>query len=181
MMGANSHIVIYPVNNKNELNMVCILREKKFDPLRIKDLINKKVLNQNPNLKNLFEGDLKSYPLYSTSKLTPSSNKKVFYLGDAFHGFLPTIAQGASQSIESAYELFNLLKEDNKSAQKIYFTNRSERVKIIKKRSDINFFAFHFSNSFLQTIRNMILKHLVKNQIFISHYLGEVYRKSKYF
>ena len=34
---------------------------------------------------------------------------KVFYLGDAFHTLLPTMAQGASQSIEDAYELSLLL------------------------------------------------------------------------
>ena len=79
--------------------------------------------------------------------------KKVFYLGDAFQGLLPTMAQGASQSIEGAYELFNLLKENNKDAHNIYFRNRSERVRIIKKRSDLNFFAFHISNSIIKKVR----------------------------
>ena len=35
-MGSNVHLVIYPINNKNELNLVCIIREKKFDPDNIK-------------------------------------------------------------------------------------------------------------------------------------------------
>ena len=119
-MGSNITI-IYPVNKKNELNLVCIVREKNFDPNNVKKLIGKKILNQNKNLELLFQGNLKSLPLYSTKTSTPSSNKKVFYLGDAFHGFLPSMAQGASQSIESAYELFNLLKNNNQNAHNIYF------------------------------------------------------------
>ena len=177
IMGSNLHLIIYPINNKNELNIVCIIREKKFDPDSIKDLINKKVFSQNLNLKDLFQGDLKSWPLYSMNTAPPSSNKKVFYLGDAFHGLLPTMAQGASQSIEGAYDLFNLIKENNKDAHNIYFKNRLTRLKTIKRRSNFNFFVFHISNSLIQKVRNIILKCLVKNKKFISRYLGEVYNK----
>ena len=176
MMGSNTHLVIYPINNINELNLVCIIREKKFNPDSIKDLINKKVLSQNSNLKYLFQGDLKFWPLYSSNTILPSSNKKVFYIGDAFHGLLPTMAQGASQSIESAYELFNLLKENDENAHNIYFKNRSRRVKIVKKRSDFNLFVFHISNPFLKKVRNIILKKLVKSKRFINSYLSEVYK-----
>ena len=176
IMGSNVHLVIYPINNKNEFNLVCIVREKNFDPDNLQSLLNKKVFSQNSNLKNLFKGDVKSWPLYSTNNVLSSSNKKIFYLGDAFHGFLPTMAQGASQSIEGAQDLFNLLKDNNENAHNIYFKNRSRRVKIIKKKSDFNFFIFHISNPFIKKVRNIILKKLVKNKIFINNYLGEVYK-----
>ena len=176
IMGSNVHLVIYPINNKNELNLVSIIREKKFDPDSTNDLINKKVLSQNLNFKDLFQGDLKSWPLYTSNTALPSSNKKVFYLGDAFHGLLPTMAQGASQSIEGAHVLFNLLKENNEDAHNIYFKNRLTRVKTIQKRSNFNFFAFHISNPLVKKVRNMILKRLVKNKRFIDSYLGEVYK-----
>ena len=133
-------------------------------------------MSQNQNLKNLFEGNLKSWPLYSTQKILPSKNRKVFYLGDAFYGFLPTMAQGASQSIEGAFELFTLFKENNKDASNIYFKKRLQRTKLIKKRSDFNFFVFHISNSMIRTIRNAILKRLVKRKDFISSYLGRIYK-----
>ena len=175
-MGADTHIVIYPINNKNQLNVVCVVREKNFDPDNIKNLINKKVLSQNKNLEYLFQGDLKSWPLYSQDTSSPSANKKVFYLGDAFHGFLPTMAQGASQSIEGANELLNLLKNNNENAHDLYFKNRSKKVKIVKRRSNLNFFIFHISNLIMQKIRNSVLKRLVKNQNFIRKYLGEIYK-----
>ena len=175
-MGSNLHLVIYPINQKNELNLVCIIRDKKYDPDNIKSLIERKLLIQNPNLKDLFQDDLKSWPLYSTSKVVPSSNSKVFYIGDAFNGFLPTLAQGGGQSIESAYELFNLIKNHNPDASNVYFKTRSKRVKIIKRRSDFNFFVFHFSSSVMQKIRNIFLKFLVKRKGFINSYLGTVYK-----
>jgi salicylate hydroxylase len=176
LLGANTHIVIYPMNNKNEFNMVCIIRCNEYEPDKIKSLIEKKVLNQNLNLKKLFEGEIKSWPLYSTPKIIPSYNKKVFYIGDAFNGFMPTLAQGAGQSIESAYEIFNLLKQDKLDAPGIYFEKRAKRARIVRKRSNLNFFAFHFSNPLMQEIRNTILKFLIKKNFFINRYLGKVYK-----
>ena len=32
MMGKNCHMVIYPVNKSRELNLICVVREKKYDP-----------------------------------------------------------------------------------------------------------------------------------------------------
>ena len=175
MMGKNCHIVIYPLNQNKELNLVCIIRDKKYDPDNIKTLVNK-VVTQNSNLEKVFEGDLKSWPLYFTPKILPSSNSKVFYIGDAFNGFLPTLAQGAGQSIESAHELFNLIKDDKAEIQNTYFKERSRRAKIVKRRSNINFFAFHFSSSIMQTLRNFFMKFLVKRKSFVNSYLGTVYK-----
>ena len=175
-MGSNLHLVIYPINQKNELNLVCIIRDKKYDPNNVKSLIERKLITQNSNFKDLFETDLQSWPLYSTSKILPSSINKVFYIGDAFNGFLPTMAQGAGQSIESAYELFNLIKDENLDASNIYFKKRFERTTAVKRRSNFNFFAFHFSSSFTQKIRNFFLKFLVKKKYFINSYLGSVYK-----
>ena len=175
MMGKNCHIVIYPVNQNKELNLVCIIRDKKYDPDNIKTLVNK-VVTQNSNLEKVFEGNLKSWPLYFTPKILPSTNSKVFYIGDAFNGFLPTLAQGAGQSIESAHELFNLIKDDKAEIQNTYFKERSRRAKIVKRRSNINFFAFHLSSSIMQTLRNFFMKFLVKRKSFVNSYLGTVYK-----
>jgi len=176
MMGGNTHIVFYPINKKKELNMVCIIRSKKYDPDNIKSLIEEGVLKQNPSLKKLFDNDIKSWPLYFTPNILPSTNKKVFYIGDAFNGFLPTMAQGAGQSIESAHEIFTLLQKNKLDKNNTYFEVRSKRAKIIRKRSNFNFFAFHFSSSIMQKIRNIFLKFLVKRKTFIRGYLGKVYK-----
>ena len=176
IMGKNCHLVIYPINKNSELNLVCIIRDKKYDPKNIKNLIEKKVLSQNSNLRNFFEGNLESWPLYSTPNILPSSNSKVFYIGDAFNGSLPTLAQGAGQSIESAYELFNLLKEEKLGVKNIYFQERYKKAIIVRKRSNLNFFAFHFSSSIMQNIRNFFMKFLIKRKSFINSYLGTIYK-----
>ena len=176
MMGGNTHIVFYPINKKKELNMVCIIRSKKYDPDNIKSLIEEVVLKQNPSLKKLFENNIKSWPLYFTPNILPSTNKKVFYIGDAFNGFLPTLAQGAGQSIESAHEIFTLLQKGKLDKNNTYFEERSRRAKIVRKRSNFNFFTFHFSSSIMQKIRNIFLKFLVKRKTFIRGYLGKVYK-----
>jgi 2-polyprenyl-6-methoxyphenol hydroxylase-like FAD-dependent oxidoreductase len=176
MLGSNSHIVLYPINKKKELNMVCIMRCKKYEPDNIKQLVQEIVLKQNPKLKNIFEDEIKTWPLYFTPKIIPSSNKKVFYIGDAFNGFLPTLAQGAGQSIESAFEIHNLLTKDKLDKENNYFEIRSKRAKIIRSRSNFNFFAFHFSSKIMQNIRNLFLKFLVKRRFFVKSYLGKVYK-----
>ena len=175
ILGGNCHIVIYPINQKKELNLVCIMRCKKYDPDSTKQLIQNLVLKQNPNFKNIFDNEIKTWPLYFTPKIQPSSNKKVFYIGDAFNGFLPTLAQGAGQSIESAFEIFNLLTKDRLDKENNYFENRSKRAQIIRSRSNFNFFAFHFSSKVMQNIRNLFLKFLVKRRFFVKRYLGKVY------
>ncbi len=175
MMGKNCHVVIYPINKNKELNVVCIIREKKYDPDNIKSLVNR-VIAQNSDLEKVFDRDLKSWPLYFTPQILPSTNSKVFYIGDAFNGFLPTLAQGAGQSIESAYELFNLIQDDKAEIQNTYFQERSRRAKIVRRRSNINFFVFHFSSSIMQEIRNFFMKFLVQRKSFISSYLGTVYK-----
>ncbi len=176
IMGKNCHLVVYPINKKKELNLVCVIRDKKYDPNNIKYLIDQ-VVKQNSIFGKILNQDLKSWPLYSTSKIYPSTNNKVFYIGDAFNGFLPTLAQGAGQSIESAYELFNLIKKDSQAdIQNIYFKTRLKRAEIVKKRSNINFFIFHFSSSIMQLIRNFFMKFLIKRKSFIKSYLGTVYK-----
>jgi salicylate hydroxylase len=176
MLGNKSHIVLYPINKKKEINMVCIIRCKKYDPDKTKQLVQEIVLKQNPKLKNIFDNEIKTWPLYFSPKILPSTNKKVFYIGDAFNGFLPTLAQGAGQSIESAFEIFNLLKNDKLDKENNYFEIRSKRAKIIRSRSNFNFFAFHFSSTVAQKIRNLLLKFLVKRKFFVKRYLGKVYK-----
>ena len=176
MLGSNSHIVLYPINKKKELNMVCIMRCKKYEPDNVKQLVQEIILKQNPKFKNIFENEIKTWPLYFTPKIIPSSNKKVFYIGDAFNGFLPTLAQGAGQSIESAFEIFNLLTKDKLDKENNYFEIRSKRAKIIRNRSNFNFFAFHFSSKIMQNVRNLFLKFLVKRKFFVKRYLGKVYK-----
>jgi len=176
IMGSDAHLVLYPTNQRKEINLVCIIRRKSEDNDSIKKILENTILKENKNLVNLFKGDLKSWPIYTSGKPIKSIYKKVLYIGDAFYTFPPTMAQGASQAIETANEIFELVSGNHADIQNEYFKNRVERTNLINKRSKFNYFGFHISNPLLKIFRNKVLKILVKNKNFINSYLGKVYK-----
>ncbi len=178
IMGSDVHLVLYPVNQQKVINLVCLIRTKSEnnDSNSIREILENSIFKQNKNLVNLFRGDLKSWPIYVTNKFIKSVYKNVFYAGDAFYTFPPTMAQGASQAIESANEIFNLISINHADMQNEYFKNRLGRINLINKRSKFNYFGFHISNPFVKFLRNQILKLLVKNESFINNYLGKVFK-----
>ena len=131
-MYPNAHLVLYPVN-ESEYNFVATIRNE----FNTSDENNREFLNnilKKNNLNILFDKNLSFWPIYTSHKPTVSKYKNIFYLGDALYTFPPTMAQGASQSIESADELFKIFVEDNNNKQDIYFVNRLDRVKDSKQK-----------------------------------------------
>ena len=173
-------MIAYAVNIKHELNLVAIIRKSLNDESffnnkeNIRQFIKNSIIQKNSEFKNLFDNieNIKCFPTFASDKICRFNQKNTFFLGDAFYALLPTFAQGASQSIESAYELFNTLNENN---LKKYFNNRVERIKMINRRSKLNYFIFHLSNPFFVFIRNLILKMVVNNKFFLNKYLSQIY------
>ena len=178
VMLKNAHIVIYPINQKVDLNLVCIIRQKLTNNIDLEQLIKKEILSQNKSLENLFKNKLEYWPIYITKKPSKSIYKNLFYLGDAFYTFPPTMAQGASQSIEAANELFNLISQDTKEIQSLYLQKRLEKTKLINSRSKLNYYSFHLSNPILVKVRNVILKKITKSNKFLNSYLGNIYQQT---
>ena len=174
-MSSKAHLVSYPVNDSGDINVVCVLRKKLNGKKSIEQLLGEKFFNKNKHLSSLFKKDLKSWSIYTSSKPAKSILKKVFYIGDAFYTFPPTLAQGASQSIESAKELYDLLINNNQNIENIYFEKRFKKTNMINNRSKLNYLVFHFSNPFLKILRNQFLKRLIKSKSFINRYLGKIY------
>ena len=181
-LGSNLHTVSYPIDSMGQFNFISILR-KKFSNSELSDYslfektdfissilseISKQV---DPDIiKNL--KDIKCFPVFVSSEIHQPINKNTFLIGDAFFTFPPTFAQGASQSIEVAHELYkNLENKDNQ-----FNVERIERTKMIDQKSKFNYFVFHFSNPLLVWIRNTLMKYLVKNNKFINSYLGKIYK-----
>jgi len=176
IMFPNAHIVIYPINKKNEFNLVCTVRQKSLKNKDINSIIKKEILSKNKSLDNLFKGHLESWPVYTTKKPSKSTYDNLFYLGDAFYTFPPTMAQGASQAIEGANELFNLLSKDTKEIQSLYFQGRLEKTRLINSRSQLNYFSFHLSNPLMIQIRNFMLKKITKSEKLLDKYLRNIYQ-----
>ena len=181
-LGSNLHSVSYPINKGSQFNFVCILR-KKFTTKELSDhsLFEKKgfissVLYEiskqiDPHIvKNL--KDIRCFPIFVSSKVHQPANKNTFLIGDAFFTLPPTFAQGASQSIEVAHELYKNLEGENNQ----FNNERIKRTKMINLKSKFNYFAFHLSNPAIVWIRNIIMSYLVKNEKFINNYLGKIYK-----
>ncbi|MDC1033113.1 FAD-dependent monooxygenase [Candidatus Pelagibacter sp.] len=181
-LGADFHYVIYPVDNKNEvLNFIGVLKHK----LTSNELNNYSLFNEEHFIRGIKSklqkktsvsildnlNNIKCFPIFvSKSFYKPDSN--IFLVGDAFFVFPPSFAQGASQSIEGASELFNCIINNKNN----FYYKRVKKVKMVNNRSKLNQFVFHLSNPIIVFFRNLGLKMLTKNKKFLENYLGKIYK-----
>ena len=181
-LGPNFHFVVYPVNQNKEFNFISVIRKRLTedeifsrslfkDNIFINSLLNQISSKSNNNLIEKVK-DVKCFPIFVSKKLKIPHSKNIFLIGDAFYSFPPSFAQGASQSIEAANELFNNLKKNSSN----YLKKRILKTKQINSRSSLNHLAFHLSNPINIFFRNIILKYLSKNKNFLENYLGKIYK-----
>ncbi len=179
-LGADFHCVVYPINNNKNCNFIGILKHK----LSSNEQENHNLFTESSFVKNIklklsqkvsqsFLQSLQNIQLFPifVSKNLYNPPKNIFLLGDAFFAFSPSFAQGASQSIEGANELYECLINNNN-----FYDIRLKRVKMINSRSNFNQFAFHLSNPIMTTFRNIFLKLLTNNKKFLQSYLGKIYK-----
>ena len=181
-LGSNLHSVVYPVNQNGQFSFITILRKK----LNSKELTNYSLFNSEEHVSSaLFEmskqvdsniienlKDIKCFPIFASTEIFQPKNKNTYIIGDAFFAFPPTFAQGASQSIEVAHELYKNFENENGQFNK----ERIKRTKMIDRKSRFNYFAFHLSNPLMIFVRNLLMRYLVKNRKFINSYLGKIYK-----
>ena len=181
-LGSDFHHVIYPVNPNGDLNFIAIMKyqlsieEQKNYSLFSDNSFIKKVLEKFPSKNKSYLDDLKElkiFPVFVSENFYKLQNNNIHFIGDAFFAFPPSFAQGASQSIEGAYDLFKSIENSTESN---FFKNRVNKTKMVNIRSKFNQFAFHLSNPLTIFFRNIFLKRLVKNKRFLESYLGKVYR-----
>ena len=181
-MGSDFHFIIYPVNQNNEFNFISIIKKK----ISKEEILSNNFFESNEFLKSLSEEiyeksslnlkgkleNIKSFPIFVSEKFESINYKNIFLVGDALFSFPPSFAQGASQSIESSKEVFDVIVNSSYN----YYEKRSKKIKEVNWRSKLNYFAFHLSNPIAIFLRNIILKILVSNKNFLENYLGRIYR-----
>ena len=181
-LGPDFHYVIYPVNQNGDLNFVAIMKYKlNKEEQNNHSLFNdanfiKRILNNVPIEMREFIDEIKKlkiYPVFVSDSFFQTKNNNMYLIGDAFFAFPPSFAQGASQSIESAYELFLSIENNTESN---YFKNRVNKTRMVNNRSKLNQFVFHLSNPITRFFRDIFLKRLVKNKKFLENYLGKIYK-----
>ncbi len=180
-LGSDFHQVIYPVTQNGDLNFIAIMRyeltleqQKNYSLFKENSFI-RKVLEKVPKEnKEFFDKikELKIFPVFVSKDFFKTNNDKINFIGDAFFAFPPSFAQGASQSIESAYELYKSIENNSEGN---FFKNRVIKTKMVNKRSKLNQFAFHLSNPVAIFFRNIFLKKFIKNKKFLNSYLGKIY------
>ena len=181
-LGSDLHSVVYPVNQHGQFNFIAILRKNlnrkelaDYNSFSSKEFVSSALFEISKQvdsniIKNL--KDIMCFPVFVSTEISQPKNKNTYIIGDAFFTFPPTFAQGASQSIEVAYELYKNFENKNDQFNK----DRIKRTKMINRKSRFNYFAFHLSNPLMSFIRNLLMKYLVKNNKFINNYLGEIYK-----
>jgi len=180
-LGSDFHNVIYPVAQNEDLNFIAIIKYY----LSINDQQNYSLFNDEHFIKKILESapkeskkffdqikELKIFPVFVSENFFKIKNNNIHLIGDAFFAFPPSFAQGASQSIEGAYELFKSIENNTESN---FFQNRVNKTKMVNIRSRFNQFAFHLSNPLTVLFRNVFLKILVRNKKFLKFYLGKIY------
>ena len=181
-LGSDFHHVIYPVNVNGDLNFIAIMKyslsekEQKNYSLFSDNFFIEKVLEKIPLKNETFLNNLKElkiFPVFVSNNFFQMKNRNIHLIGDAFFALPPSFAQGASQSIESAYELFESIENDTKGN---FFKKRVTKTKMVNNRSKLNQFVFHLSNPLTIFFRNIILKRIVKNKKFLETYLGKIYK-----
>ena len=180
-LGSDFHQVIYPVNQNGDLNFIAIMKyeltleqQKNYSLFKENSFI-RKVLEKVPKEnKEFFDKikELKIFPVFVSKDFFKTNNDKINFIGDAFFAFPPSFAQGASQSIEGAYELYKSIENNSEGN---FFKNRVIKTKMVTKRSKLNQFAFHLSNPVAIFFRNIFLKKFIKNKKFLDSYLGKIY------
>ena len=180
-LGSDFHQVIYPVNQNGDLNFIAIMKyeltleqQKNYSLFKENSFI-RKVLEKVPKEnKEFFDKiqELKIFQVFVSKDFFKTNDDNINFIGDAFFAFPPSFAQGASQSIEGAYELFKSI-ENNLEGD--FFKNRVNKTKMVNKRSKLNQFAFHLSNPVAVFFRNIFLKKFIKNKKFLDSYLGKIY------
>ena len=180
-LGSDFHQVIYPVNQNGDLNFIAIMKyeltleqQKNYSLFKENSFI-RKVLEKVPKEnKEFFDKikELKIFPVFVSKDFFKTNDDNINFIGDAFFAFPPSFAQGASQSIEGAYELYKSIENNSEGD---FFKNRVIKTKMVNKRSKLNQFAFHLSNPVNVFFRNIFLKKFIKNKKFLDSYLGKIY------
>ena len=134
-LGSDFHHVTYPVNQIGDLNFIAIMKyqlsveEQKNYSLFSDNSFIKKILEKIPLRNKKFMDNLKElkiFPVFVSDNFYKFQNDNIHLIGDAFFAFPPSFAQGASQSIESAYDLFKSIENNTESN---FFKNRVKKQK----------------------------------------------------
>ena len=145
--GRGRHFVTYPTENNGMINFVFCKREtgKMINDWKEKvskqQFLNDFEIDESlkiclPDIKNIYR-----WPVVESEIPITMQKKNVVMVGDAAHGMLPYMAQGANKALEDSWELSKCIKEfplDLSKGLSRYSKKRIRRIRQLDKVSHFN-------------------------------------------
>lgn len=159
--GRGRHFVTYPTGNKDMINFVFCKREKSYLVNDWKEKVTKQQFFKDFELNDCLRICLSNvktvyrWPIIESGLPSAIHKKNVVLVGDAAHGMLPYLAQGANKALEDSWELAKCIKtyplDLNKSLKK-YSEKRIKRIKKLDKVSRLNEKVYHLEQKVIRAV-----------------------------
>ena len=174
-LGANFHVVTYPIDKKR-ISLVAAIKSKnkEMESWKQEGTLEDLLAEVPHSISNRYQSIKKNdgvykWGVYIRPNTTTLIDKNISYLGDSAHPMVPFIGQGACMSLEDAYTYGYMLSKYNNDlpkAQNEYNKFRINRVQSIYTKSLNQGKLNHLSNPFLVYLRNILMKYtnVIKNQ-----------------
>lgn len=159
-MGANAHLVTYPISGGRRINMVAIVPgtwnrpgwSADGDPLEIRSAFASRQWQAPARMMIDAVPSWRKWALFTVSHSGNWSRGPVTLLGDAAHAMLPFAAQGAGMAIEDAAVLAKCLADSGDNATipaalTRYAALRRERVARVQRMARLNGKIYHLSGA----------------------------------
>jgi len=166
-LGANHHIVSYPITN-SKVSFVAAVKtngnyQESWRTAGTYAELRDDLTHSNPEFFSLIneKTPLFKWGVYIRPPVKNLVYKNLTLLGDAAHPIVPFIGQGGCLALEDAYVFGNLLikyDSDIYKAQDQYESLRMRRIKKISNLSLRQGFLNHLSNPLIVFFRNFIMK-----------------------
>ncbi len=151
-LGAGAHLVHYPIQGGQQLNLVAVLREdfeaEGFDH-QGDPAVLEAALRHWPEAVRRLAGQARrewqKWALYERLPNAPWSRGRILLAGDAAHPILPFLAQGAALALEDAWSIaaHAARLDDLPMAWQAVEAGRRARAEAVAKASRRNAWAFH--------------------------------------
>ena len=168
--GRGRHFVTYPTGNEDMINFVFCKREKNHLVNDWKEKVTKQQFFKDfelngwlrtcvSNVKTIYR-----WPIIESALPSEIHKKNVVLVGDAAHGMLPYLAQGANKALEDSWELashINTYPLDLNKSLKRYSEKRIKRIQKLDKVSRLNEKIYHLEQKVLRAVFLFFLRCMI--------------------
>ena len=180
-IGNNRHFVFYPINKSGDFSFTSIFASNSnslssdYSSASSSEELLGISNNANDEIKKIISSasNVYKWPIYHRPTINYGQDQ-VFIIGDASHAMPPFHAQGAAQAIEDSFCLAQMFEKNILNISH-FKSIRASRVEMISSKSYRNLFIYHLSNSFLKTVRNVLIKIICKYPMISKFYFGKIY------